>query len=287
MIGELNSTSVDSVQLQKKAWALRLSVLRTALNAGKGHVPPAFSWSAIAAVLFYGGVGNFFANTEGGKVDRDRFILSKGHGCLTLYAVLADLGLITLDDLNEFAGDGSILPGHPDFLIPGVDTVSGSLGHGLGVACGLSLAARLDNSRGRAVVLMGDGECHEGSIWEAAMFASHHGLGNLTAIVDRNMLGATDFTEEIVSLEPLASRFESFGWDVLEVDGHDIGALITALSPPARRPGDRQGDRPVAIIARTVKGRGVPLMENAPDWHHQLPKGDDAAEAIRILESRL
>ena len=276
------TTSADHNQLANAIRALSMDAVQ---RANSGHPGAPMGMADMATVLFTRHLKFDAGNPD--WPDRDRFILSKGHGCLTLYAVLADLGLIILDDLNEFAGDGSILPGHPDFLIPGVDTVSGSLGHGLGVACGLSLAARLDNSRGRAVVLMGDGECHEGSIWEAAMFASHHGLGNLTAIVDRNMLGATDFTEEIVSLEPLASRFESFGWDVLEVDGHDIGALITALSPPARRPGDRQGDRPVAIIARTVKGRGVPLMENSPDWHHQLPKGDDAAEAIRILESRL
>lgn len=268
--------------LTQKAAEIRLTVLETALKVGKGHVPPAFSWADIAVTLFYGGILNYRVNEPNWK-DRDRFILSKGHACLTLYATLADLDFFSKSELDDFAGDGSLLPGHPDIEIPGVDAMSGSLGHGLGTAAGMALAARLDGKKWRAFVVLGDGECHEGSVWEAAMLAGHQKLSNLVAIVDSNKLAATNFTDNIVSLEPLADRWTSFGWDCQSIDGHSIDQILETLSP------DRLAaqKKPLAIIANTIKGKGVDFMESSPNWHHQLPKGDQVELAISQLKDTL
>jgi transketolase len=277
---DLPTTRPNLRKLELKAAELRLAALETALAGGKGHIPPAFSWAEIAVALFYAGVLQI-RPTEPRWSERDRFILSKGHGCLTLYAVLADLGYLDAAELSRFAGKGSLLPGHPDTLIPGVETCSGSLGHGLGVGAGMALAGRLDDAPWRVFVLLGDGECNEGSIWEAAMFAGHQRLHNLVAIVDRNRLGATDFTENSLSLEPLAARFRDFGWEVLECDGHSIGVLADQLDKARSR---REG-KPFALIANTIKGKSVPFMENSPLWHHRMPKGKEIDVARDTLRS--
>ena len=248
------------MNLQAKAAELRRTILETALAAGKGHVPPALSWVEIAVALYYSGVLNY-----GGGDDRDRFILSKGHGCLTLYAVLADLGI-----LGRVTG----LPGHPDTAIPGVDACSGSLGHGLGVGAGMALAARLSGKSWRTFVVLGDGELNEGSIWEAAMFAAHHNLSNLTAIVDRNGLCSANYTQEILSAD-WQWRFQSFGWETVRCHGHDIPEWIEQLG--ARRRG------PTVLLADTIKGKGIPFMESSPLWHHRMVKGDEIEEARRAL----
>ena len=267
--------------LEYKAASIRLQILETALNAGKGHVSPAFSWVEIAVSLFYGGILRFKPE-EPGWPDRDRFILSKGHGCLTLYVVLADLGFFPKSELDRFGGHGSLLGGHPDIAIPGAEIVSGSLGHGLGIGAGLALGAKMDGQDRFVFTLLGDGECNEGSIWEAAMFASHHRLDNLVAIVDRNHLGATDFTEKFLSLEPLALRWQSFGWDVVTVDGHSLSQLLEAFSNVKRR----SSQQPLVIIANTIKGKGVSFMEGSPLWHHRLPKGEEVQIALQELRSR-
>lgn len=268
--------------LRHKADELRLMALETALCGKKGHIPPAYSWAEIATALFYGGVLRL--KPEQPKwPGRDRFILSKGHACLTLYAALADLGFFPRAELSQFAGHGSLLPGHPDTLIPGIEACSGSLGHGLGLATGMAMAARLDRAAWRVFVVLGDGECNEGSIWEAAMLAGHQRLHNLIAIVDRNRLGATDYTDNYLTLEPLADRFRAFGWEAVDLDGHDLPALIDSLT--AAR--DRDQGKPFAVIARTIKGRGVPFMEDSPLWHHRMPKGDEIALARDTLTGRL
>jgi transketolase len=265
-----------------KAAEIRLVSMETALKAGKGHVPPAFSWTDIGVSLFYGNILKY-------KVDkpdwqgRDRFILSKGHACLALYAILADLGFYPQSELDVFAGNGSLLPGHPDIEIPGVDAMSGSLGHGLGSAAGMALSARLDGTGQRAFVVLGDGECHEGSVWEAAMFAGHQKLCNLIAIVDRNQLAATNFTENIVSLEPFADRWRSFGWDCKTIDGHSFDEILETLSNANLE----QQKKPLVVIANTIKGKGVDFMENSPNWHHQLPKGDLVEIALNQLRNKL
>jgi len=253
---------------------IRRTSLEAALKAKKGHIPPAFSWADIGVALYYGGILRVKPE-QPHWAERDRFILSKGHGCLALYAILADRGFFPKEKLDQFAGDGALLPGHPDPDIPGVEAVSGSLGHGLGTGAGMALAARLDRKPWRVFTVLGDGECQEGSIWEAAMFAGQHRLGNLIAIVDNNKLAATDFTDNIVTLGPVADRFRVSGWDAESVDGHDFGQLLRALDPKALEA--RQ--KPLAIIANTIKGRGVDFMENSPLWHHQMPKNDQIERA--------
>ena len=266
--------------LALKAAELRLSVFETALAGKKGHIPPSFSWADIASVLFYGDILRIDSKNPKWEL-RDRLLLSKGHACLTLYAALSDLGFFPKSELQDFAGHGSLLPGHPDFDIPGVENASGSLGHGLGVGAGMSLAAQIDGADWRTFVILGDGECQEGSIWEAAMFAGHHKLHRLIAIVDFNGLGATDFTKNYNSLEPIADRFCSFGWDVIEHDGHDVAGLRGILLSAIMR---RKG-APLALVARTIKGKGVSFMENSPMWHHRMPKGNEIIEARLELET--
>jgi transketolase len=272
----------DFRAIQRKANELRLTALETALRGKKGHIPPAYSWAEVAAALFYGGVLRLRPDQPKWE-GRDRFILSKGHACLTLYAALADRGFFPAEELQHFAGRGSLLPGHPDTEIPGIEACSGSLGHGLGVGAGMALAARIDRASWRVFVVLGDGECNEGSVWEAAMFAGHQKLHNLIAVVDRNGLGATDFTDNYLTLEPLAERFRAFGWETVEADGHDLPLLVDTLT--AAR--DRSAGKPFALIAKTVKGKGVPFMENSPQWHHRMPKGDEIAEARSLLQARI
>lgn len=267
--------------LKGKAASLRRVVLQMALRAGKGHVAPALSWMDIAVTLFYEGYLTVRPD-DPQWVGRDRFILSKGHGCLTLYAVLADLGFFDQAELETFVKDGSRLAGHPDPDIPGVEVLSGSLGHGLGIGAGLCLGAKLDRRDWKTFVLLGDGECQEGSIWEAAAFASHHRLTNLVAIVDRNHLGATDFTEQVMSLEPFQKRWEAFGWEVRTVDGHSFKELSEAL---LLNQFDKH-DRPLVILANTTKGKGLDFMEGEPCWHHRLPTGAQAEEALDFLHRR-
>jgi len=267
--------------LEWKAASLRRVVLQMALRAGKGHVAPALSWVDIAVTLFYEGYLRVHPNDPQWE-ERDRFILSKGHGCLTLYAVLADLGFFDLAELETFVKDGSRLAGHPDPNIPGVEVLSGSLGHGLGIGAGLCLGAKLDRRDWKTYVLLGDGECQEGSIWEAAAFASHHRLTNLVAIVDRNHLGATDFTEQVMTLEPFRERWEVFGWEVRTVDGHSFKELLEAFELNEL---DKH-DRPLVILANTTKGKGLDFMEGEAHWHHRLPIGTQADEALEVLHRR-
>jgi transketolase len=269
---------VEESLLCAKAAEIRRRSLEMALKAGKGHVPPAFSWTEIAVSLYYGGILRYDAR-QPRWADRDRFILSKGHACLTLYAILADKGFFPKEELERFAAPGALLPGHPDIAIPGVEAVSGSLGHGLGVGAGMALGARLDGRGWRTFVVLGDGECDEGSVWEAAMFASHRKLDNLVAVIDRNRLSATDFTENVLALEPLDERWRAFGWDVLSIDGHSFPQLLAAFSS-ASKSGEK---KPRMIIANTVKGKGVEFMQNSPDWHHRLPKGDAVPAALAEL----
>jgi transketolase len=265
--------------LEQKAAELRLDILLTALKAGKGHVPPAFSWVEIGVALFYGGHLNVRPHDPGWK-DRDRFILSKGHGCLTLYAMLADLGFFSKNELANFCGPGSLLAGHPDTNIPGVEGISGSLGHGLGVSAGLALGAKLHFRPWKVVTVLGDGECQEGSVWEAAMFASHHQLQNLVAIIDRNGLGASTYTENSVALEPLVDKWEAFGWEVVTIDGHSFEALDQVFAAFRQK----TSGKPLVVLAQTVKGKGVSFMEASVNWHHRMPKGEEVEEAIRQLK---
>jgi transketolase len=207
--------------------------------------------------------------------DRDRFILSKGHAATALYATLAERGFFDPKLLDNYNEDGAALPEHPGLqCVPGVEAATGSLGHGLPIALGMALAARIQKRPSRCLVLMSDGECEEGSVWEAAMFAPAHKLDTVTVMIDYNKWQATGRSDEIMALAPLAEKWRAFGWDACEVDGHDLDALIAALT---KKP-DGSG-RPRAIICHTVKGKGVSFMEDDNNWHYRIPTADEVRKA--------
>jgi transketolase len=208
--------------------------------------------------------------------DRDRFVLSKGHAAAIMYAALAERGFFPTDLLDTFCCDGSSLTGHVSHAVPGVEVSTGSLGHGLPIAIGFAMAAKADGRASRVVCLLSDGECDEGSIWEGALFAPHHNLDNLTVIVDYNKIQSFGRVSEVLELEPFAGKWRAFGWHAAEVDGHDVVALEQVLPRIPEIPG-----RPTAIIAHTIKGRGVSFMENRLAWHYKSPSSEELAAALR------
>jgi transketolase len=232
----------------------------------------------ILAVL-YGQVMRYRA-AEPKWADRDRFILSKGHAGAGVYAVLAECGFFPVETLLTHYQDGSVLSGHVSHRgIPGVELSTGSLGHGLPVAQGMAFGARLDRRSHRVFVLMSDGECDEGSNWEAILFAGHHRLNHLIAIIDYNKIQSLAPVADTLGLEPFAAKWRAFGWDVQEIDGHDPAALAAALD---RNPATATA--PLCVMAHTTKGKGVSFMENSVLWHYRSPQGDEFAAAVRELE---
>lgn len=268
----------NTVNLEKKARWVRNQVLEMCVVAGAGHVAPAFSCTDILVALYQGGILRVNPH-DLAQEDRDRFILSKGHACTPLYAVLADMGYFPLSDLKNHCQPGTCLGGHADSDIPGVEVSTGSLGHGLSIGAGLALAAKMDDKDYMTVVLMSDGECQEGSSWEAAMFASHHRLDNLVAIVDRNRLQAIDFTEKVLALEPLRQKWEAFGWEVRITDGHSYDSILSTLGDIR----SRNSGKPLVVIALTTKGKGVSFMENNIIWQFRIPVGDELEQARKEL----
>lgn len=245
------------------------------LAAGRGHVGPAMSLVEILRVLYDDVLK--LRPKEPDWPGRDRCILSKGHGCLALYAVLADKGFFPKRELQRFCADDGILGGHPERgLVPGVEASTGALGHGLSIGVGMGLAARLRKRANRVFVVLGDGELNEGSVWEAAMSAAKHGLSSLTAIVDNNRLQSYGPVAEVMPMAPLADKFRSFGFVVEEVNGHDVDALRAAFR---RLPFVRE--QPSAVICNTVKGKGVPPAEHNAAWHHRARLNDEELGAIR------
>lgn len=266
-------------ELQSKAHSIRQQTFKMCTTAGKGHLGGAFSITEILVGLYCSGLMRLSPKWRKSP-RRDRVIFSKGHAGLALYVTLADLGFFPKKELLKYGKNGSMLGGHPDHFIPGVEVSSGSLGHGLSVAAGLALAAKLDKKDYLSIVILGDGECNEGSVWEAAAFAHQQKLNRLIAIVDNNGVGATDFTENYFgSPKLMAGRWKAFGWDVVEVNGHDLSKIIPVL----KKLRSRKGDRPIAIIAHTVKGKGVSFMQNNHRWHHGVPKGDLLKKAKQEL----
>lgn len=252
-------------QTQIFARNIRRNILSMAYHAGSSsaHIGGAMSLADILGVLF-GGFMNI-DNSDPEWVDRDRFILSKGHGCLAYYAALSEIGYIPREELNTFEKTGSRLLGHPimDRSI-GIDFSNGSLGMGLSLGIGVALAARWRKKNHKVIVVLGDGECNEGSVWEAAMSASHYGLSNLMIVVDHNSLQQTGRNESIMDLRNLVSKWSSFGWNALDIDGHDHGTLMREFNRPSG------GCVPRAFICRTVKGRGVRSFEGDNSWHHAV-----------------
>ncbi|MCK5492763.1 MAG: transketolase [Candidatus Omnitrophica bacterium] len=269
---------IKNDKLKNKAVWVRKKILEMAVKAGAGHIAPSFSCTEILVALHYGGILRIKPQNPKWS-NRDRFILSKGQSAVALYAVLADLGFFPIKELMTFTSEGSRLGGHAEDTIPGVEAFTGSLGHGLSIGAGLSLAAKMDNKKYNSYVLMGDGECHEGSVWEAAMFAGQHKLNNLIAIVDHNGLSATDFLKTYLEVDPLGKKWESFGWDVYSVDGHSIEDILEVMNKIY----SRDSDKPIVIIAATTKGKGVSFMENNPIWHYRIPVGKE----LRIARNEL
>jgi transketolase len=254
---------------------IRRQVLATINAAGLGHVGGDLSVTDILVTLF-----DAVLNIDPARpswAQRDRFILSKGHCAAALYSVLAASGFFAAERLAHFAAPLSPLNGHPNRRkIPGVETNTGPLGHGLPVGVGCATAAQIGGQPWRTYVVLGDGELQEGSNWEAAMYAAQRGLGGLTAIVDRNRLQQGATTADTNELEPLADKWRAFGWETHEVDGHSHAELLTVLAAPP-------GERPRAVIANTVKGKGVSFMENGVEWHHKVPSATQLAAAMKEL----
>jgi transketolase len=268
--------TVDADELARR---IRRHCVRMTARANASHVGSALSTAEILAVL-YGGVLRYDP-ADPDWADRDRFILSKGHACTALYAVLAETGYFPVERLQTFYADGSPLVGHATHKdMPGVEVSTGSLGHGLPLATGMALAGRRDGRPFRVFCLLSDGECDEGSTWEPALFAPHHGLDNLVAIVDYNKIQSLGRVEEVIDLAPLADKWRAFGWATEELDGHDSGALRAVLE---RVPLER--GRPTCIVAHTVKGKGVSFMEDELLWHYRAPLGELMDQALAELEA--
>jgi len=275
---ELTGTR-DEAFLREKARTIRRRIIEMLAAAGSGHPGGALSSADIVAVLYYAIMRHDPANP--GWAERDRFVLSKGHACPVLYAVLAETGYFPVEKLMTLRKLGSILQGHPDMRkTPGVEISSGSLGQGFSVAGGLAAGLRLDSSSSRVYVLVGDGEIEEGQIWEAAMAASHYKLDNLCAVLDYNGLQIDGPTREVMCSDPLPEKWQAFGWKVIRVDGHDIPALISAFDAAKEVRG-----QPVVIIAKTIKGKGVSFMENGVDWHGKAPSQEEAKKALAELSA--
>ena len=271
-------TEKDLVKIAKQA---RKLMVETLIRAGCGHPGGAFSSVDIMVAIYFSIMKIDPSNPT--WEERDRFILSKGHSSVALYTVLHLKGFFSKDVLFTFRQNGSILSGHPDMRkIPGVEMSTGSLGHGLSVGVGLAISGKMDKKKFRVFVLMGDGEMQEGSIWEAATFASHHKLDNLVGIVDRNMFQIDDCTENILSLEPLKKRWESFGWAVKEIDGNNMGKIISTLQNIPFQKG-----KPSLVIAKTIKGKGISFMENKCEWHGKPLTGEYAERARKEVEEAL
>jgi transketolase len=265
----------STARLDERSRALRRLIFATLVAAGRGHPGPALSLVEIMRVL-YDDVLRVRPDQPDWE-ERDRCILSKGHGCLALYAVLADRGFFPRAELDRFCKFDGILGGHPEYgTIPGVEASTGALGHGPSIGIGLALAARMKGNGARVFVVTGDGELNEGSVWEAALSAGKHKLDNLTILVDHNKLQSYGPVEMVQSLAPLADKFRSFGFGVAEVDGHDVAALRLQLAALPMEAG-----KPSVVICHTIKGRGVPEAENNPDWHHKNTLTEAELASIR------
>ncbi|MCC8180698.1 MAG: transketolase [Planctomycetes bacterium] len=269
---------MEARELRKKAVAIRRDLLNMIYHAKAGHTGGALSSTDILTALYYGVL----------KVDparpkwdgRDFFVMSKGHSVEGLICILADMGFFEKAETETFCAYGTRLIGHPNNKVPGFEMNTGALGHGLPVAAGMAKGLKMSNRPNRVFTLMGDGELAEGSVWEAAMASSHYKLDNLTAIIDRNHLQISGDTENVMAQEPLAERWTAFGWHVVELDGHDMAALVEEFRK-APVPG-----KPRMVIAHTIKGKGVKEMENVPKWHHGVPDADLLASAMAQLDEQ-
>lgn len=272
---------MDIKSLEARTLSLRKDIISMIAAAGSGHPGGSLSAIDILCALYFGNVLNYSAENPN-DVNRDRFILSKGHAAPALYAVLAEAGFFPKEELLTLRKYGSRLQGHPDMnLLPGIDVSTGSLGQGLSIACGMALGLSLDKSHARVFTLLGDGECQEGQVWEAAMFAAHQKLGNLCAIVDCNGLQIDGATADVCNPGNLEEKFAAFGWKTYSVDGHNLEELISLF----QKIYSTQSDTPVFVLARTIKGCGVSFMENNAGWHGKATNSDQTASALQELDA--
>lgn len=265
---------------QEHAKAIRKKVVHMiAEGKSASHIGSALSAVDIVTALYFGVLR--FPNDNVSHPDRDRFILSKGHAAAVLYATLNERGFLSEETLKGFYKNGSFLTGHPSYgVIAGVEATTGSLGHGLPIGLGMALAGKFDHRDYRVFVLLSDGECDEGTVWEAVLAAGHFKLDNLVVIVDYNKIQSFGTVKEVMNLEPLADKFRSFQWSVKEVDGHDISALLAVLTQAPFDVG-----KPSVIIAHTIKGKGVSFMENTIAWHYKTPNDEEEKRAISEIEA--
>lgn len=269
------------LHLEEKARWVRVETLKIHAVAPGTRVASSLSPVEILVTLFYGRVLSYDPSNPFAP-ERDRFIVSKGHGSISLYPILADLGFFSLDELKKVGQEGSFLGAIPDPVIPGYETMNGSLGHGLGVACGIALGLERRGREESVFVLSGDGELYEGSVWEAVMFAGAHRLHNLNLIIDNNRVSMLGYCREIIDLEPLEEKFRAFGWDARRVDGHDLEGLYSTLWELKN---ERAG-KPKVLIAETIKGKGVKILEDDPMSHVRSLSKEEVERAIMELEGR-
>jgi len=273
-------TRPDILQLKRKSIDIRKDILKMLMLAGSGHTGGSLSIVEILVALYYYKLKHDPKNPKWSG--RDRFLLSKGHGCPTLYAVLADTGYFPKEILWTLRKLGSPLQGHPQLGLPGIEISSGSLGQGLSIANGIALALRLDKLDSRVYCLMGDGETNEGQVWEAVMTAAHYKLDSVCAIIDFNKLQIDGFCCEVKDMGPYMNKWNDFGWNAIETDGHDVNKLMDAYDAASNAKG-----RPTVIIAHTIKGKGVSFVENKAEWHGIAPKKEEYESAIRELDDSL
>ncbi len=269
--------AINLEMLQEKAKDVRIDIIRQIHSAGSGHPGGSLSAADIITYLYFAEMN--IDPQDPHKAGRDRFVLSKGHAAPALYAALAEKGYFPKETLLTLRQAGSILQGHPDRKkVPGVDMSTGSLGQGISAAVGMALANKIDENGARVYSVLGDGELQEGMVWEAAMAAAHYGLSNLTIFVDHNGLQIDGRNEDVITVAPIAEKFESFGWDVQKIDGHDFEQIAAAVENAKA-----VSDKPQAIIAETIKGKGVSFMENEAGWHGKAPNDEQAEQAVTEL----
>lgn len=273
----MSLNSLESADLSELARRIRIQATHMVHRAKSSHLGSGLSMADLLAVLYAR-----ILRVNPGRPDwpdRDRFILSKGHACAPLYAILAERGFFPLEWLDRFYQDGAPLAGHATHVnVPGIEVSTGSLGHGLPIACGMALAAKRDHKDYRVFTLLSDGECDEGSNWEAILFAPHHALDNLVVIVDYNKIQSLGTVKDVLGLEPFVAKWQTFGWSVQEIDGHNLPAIESALSTVPLEKG-----KPNCIIAHTIKGKGVSFMEDQLLWHYRSPDTAEFAKALNEL----
>lgn len=265
-------TEVENIQSISRT--CRRNIISMVHAAGYGHIGCSLSCVDILSVLFFHAMDFDLSNEW-----RDRFVLSKGHASEALYSILLEKGFIQQDELGRYTGKDALLTAHPTNKIPGVDCCTGALGHGLSIGSGMALGARMAGKSSRVFVLCGDGELDEGSIWEVAISAPFYRLGNLVLVVDNNGLQLNDTVSNTMEIQPIGRKFEAFGWDVVDVDGHDVSSLMKVFDGL-----DYEGDVPHVVVAHTIKGKGVPFMENVVCWHHKVPSDIELEHALEELE---